>query len=499
MQLRKPKAEISAAFKQELERRYTAAARRERHARSFLEFVRDAWHVVEPGRPLVEGWAFRALCRHLEAVSRGQLLHLLITLPPGLTKSLLVNVFWPAWEWGALNRPDLKILGISYKQDHARRDGRRMRQLVDSPWYQGLYGHRVKLISHADEWFETSALGWRKARSSGSVTGERCDRLVIDDPHNSGSVESQAEREAVVLNIRENVLNRVNDVESTPIVVIMQRLHEADIAGVIIRDQLGFEHLNLPMRFIADRPCTTTIGFTDPRTVEGELLFPERFSAASVDDQEKRMQPYAFLAQYQQTPVSREGAWFKRADIELTSAPPPLLKRLVMGWDLAATEATGSKDPDYTAGVLAGIDEANKIHVLEVMQFRMKTAMRNELIRATIALHGPDVLHHFPLEPGQAGLEQEDRFRRLFSGHQKLKFTRPLERKEIRAEGALIATQLGRVILHAFPKREAFINELCAFPGGRHDDQVDAFADVVRELEIRTAAQRYSDFLDNIG
>ena len=72
------------------------------------EFVRAAWHVLEPAHPFVDNWHVGAICELLEAVTLGQIQNLLINIPPRHLKSLLVSVFWPCWEWGARRRPDLR-------------------------------------------------------------------------------------------------------------------------------------------------------------------------------------------------------------------------------------------------------------------------------------------------------------------------------------------------------------------------------------------------------
>src|SRR5947208_16586696 len=77
----------------------------EKGRRRLSDFVRAAWPVVEPGRPLVWGWHLDAVCEHLEAVTAGHLRNLLITIPPGCTKSRTVGVFWPAWTWLRWRRP----------------------------------------------------------------------------------------------------------------------------------------------------------------------------------------------------------------------------------------------------------------------------------------------------------------------------------------------------------------------------------------------------------
>jgi hypothetical protein len=83
-----------------------------------IHFVRHFWSVLEPSTKLIEGWPLEAICLHLEAVTFGEINRLLINVPPGFMKSLLVNVFWPAWEWGPMG-----LAHLSSSSSHGRRDG----------------------------------------------------------------------------------------------------------------------------------------------------------------------------------------------------------------------------------------------------------------------------------------------------------------------------------------------------------------------------------------
>src|SRR5207248_5263203 len=118
---------------------------REYAARSLSEFVSQAWHVVEPATPFVPGFHIDAIVDHLEAVTRGQIRNLLITVPPRHMKSLLVSVFWPAWEW--IRWPERRWLYSSYGAQLSIRDSVKCRRLVESPWYQARWGHRFALTS----------------------------------------------------------------------------------------------------------------------------------------------------------------------------------------------------------------------------------------------------------------------------------------------------------------------------------------------------------------
>src|SRR5437016_131595 len=168
-------------------------------ARSLLEFVRQAWPIVEPSTPLVPGWHIDAIIEHLEAVSRGQIRNLLINVPPRHMKSLLVSVFWPAWEW--IRYPQRRWLYSSYGAQLSIRDSVKCRRLIESPWYQQRWGDRFALTSDQNTKgrFDNNRSGYRLSTSvGGAATGEGGDRIVCDDPHNVQEAESDSVRKATV-------------------------------------------------------------------------------------------------------------------------------------------------------------------------------------------------------------------------------------------------------------------------------------------------------------
>src|SRR6478609_620630 len=334
---------------------------------SLAEFVKRAWHTVEPSQPYVHGWHIDFICEHLEAITRGEIVdahvynRLLINIPPGMMKSLLVNVFWPAWEWGPCNLPGMRYICVSHSHNLALRDSMRMRRLVVSEWYAGHWGDRVQLRGdqNAKGKFETTAAGWREAVAAGSITGARGDRVLIDDALSVDDANSETVRDSVNQWFREAVPTRLNNPRVSAIVVIMQRLHEADLSGTILDNDMGYDHVMLPMRYESDRAAPTKLGLMDIRDVEGELLFEERFPLSVVERDEKIMGPYAAAGQHQQAPTPRGGGVVKDAWWMLWSDPvyPP------MDYILASLDTAYGLDEenDYSAltvwGVFSG--EAN--------------------------------------------------------------------------------------------------------------------------------------------
>ena len=296
---------------------------------SLAEFVKAAWSVIEPGQPYAHGWHIDFICAHLEAITDGDLNddgtyynRLLVNVPPGTMKSLLIGVFWPAWEWGPRNKPNMRYVCASHSLELAIRDSLRMRRLVTDEWYQGHWGDRVTITGdqNAKAKFETTATGSRQACAFAGITGYRGDRVIIDDPLSVDDANSDAKREGVVTLFKEAVTSRLNNPDESALVVVMQRLHELDVSGVILEaGGMGYDHIMLPMRFDPARACVTRLGYADPREIDGELLFPDRFPEHVVDRDEAAMGPYATAGQYAQSPEPRGGgiikdAWWKLWD-----------------------------------------------------------------------------------------------------------------------------------------------------------------------------------------
>ena len=318
------------------------AARLVRSAEENLsDFAKQAWHVLEPSTELKWGWALDAICEHLEAVTDGELTRLLMNVPPGSMKSLLTGVIFPAWEWGPQGKPGMRYLSTAHKQDLAVRDNLKCRRLIQSPWFQERWPVKLTSDQNAKTKFENDKTGFREAMAFTSMTGSRGDRVILDDPLSVDDAYSDAAIDAAEATFREALPTRVNNDESA-IIVIMQRLNEKDTSGIILKEKLGYTHLCLPMRFEKSRRCTTSLGFEDPRKEEGELLFPERFSAKTVDMYEKTLGEMAFAGQMQQAPAPTGGGILKVEHFKKWPADKaiPALDYVIQSYDTAFTEKT---------------------------------------------------------------------------------------------------------------------------------------------------------------
>lgn len=452
--------------------------------RSFHAFVLDMWSELEPETKLVDGWPLRAICAVLEAVEAGHIRKVLANVPPGFMKSMLVSVFFPAWLWGPRNRGGMRIISTSYAQDLAVRDNARARDLMQSEKYQRRWGSRVvfKDDQNAKMRYENTRNGFRQAASTGSaLTGHRGDILIIDDPHSVKSAESDVERAGARMWVGETVPTRFNNQKEGITIVIMQRLHQGDVSGFILGEQEDQEplpnyvHLMIPMRYEAARKCVIDVpGFhwEDPRTVEGELAWPERFAETEVAELEATFRraggEYAVSGQLQQNPIPRAGGMFQRQDFQIIERAPEGLFHICRGWDFAATkDGHGAR----TAGVKLALHQG-KVYILDAQFGRWGPNEVVQSIKHTAKIDGYNVMQSMPQDPGQAGKAQRAYLAGELVGAN-IHFSPESGSKEDRARPLSAQAESGNLYVVRGPWNEALINEFTNFPGAELKDIVD--------------------------
>jgi predicted phage terminase large subunit-like protein len=475
---------------EEMERTRRDAEAIRTRCESFEGFVKEAWHVIEPGTSLRWNWHLTAMCAHLEAVSDGRLPPWgIINVPPGSSKSTIVAVLWQAWEWGPRGQRHLRYVSTSFEEGNVTRDTRKCRDLIRSEWYRTLWPE-VEMVRAGETSFANSDTGSREGVTFAGITGKRGDRVVIDDPHSVKGAESEAERTRTVREFLEGGLNRSNDALTSAMIVVMQRLHETDLTGALLARKLGFWHLMIPMEFEPERRCTTPLvveggrNWTDPRTYTNELMDPGRFPQEAVDRQ-KEAGDYAWAGQYQQRPAPRGGGMFKvpedwaldRSEGGRVVTHCPDGGRTVAGWDAAGSKRKTSPYSVRVKMTRVGGD----YYIRHVVRRRTDPTELDQMVRDVVKDDGLGTFQSLPQDPGQAGKSQKWAWAEQLAGYD-FKITPETGDKETRAEPFAAQWGAGRVFLVKGDWNSEYIDELRGFPAGTYKDQVDASSRAFAEL-----------------
>lgn len=504
--------------------------------RDMREFVKGAWPIVEPGAPFVGGFHIDAICDHLTYCSLGDIDDLVINIPPRHSKSMIGSVMWPAWEWTWW--PYSQWMCATYAKDLTIRDSVKCRKVIQSRWYQERWGNIVKLTGDINQKmrFQNSENGYRLATSvGGQATGEGGSRILIDDAHNMSEVESDKVREGVISWWRDTMSTRGNDPTRLVRVIIAQRGHHKDLPGYCL-SQGTWVHLNLPGYFVPKKRCVTkalkdgnrdyalrnqrkhvndvfppeknpryevplvkgaTI-FKDPRTIERQLLNPERFNQQSMRKISSELTERGEAAQIQQEPSIPGGniikrKWWRRWEDE-ESLPPMIM--VIQSWDTAFEE--GEED-DYSActtwGVFEWSDPLEGDH-------DWKSRYPGQTRLALMLLHRWKDKVGFPyLRKKAAELAKQWKVDRILiekksSGHGLIKEMRRKgaqvgymvraikvsKDKTVRTHSASLPFEQGCVFFVQRDWAKEVIDEVAEFPSGEYDDIHDTVTQAVNHL-----------------
>mgnify|MGYP003337266122 FL=1 len=383
----------------------------------------------------------------------------------------------------------------------------------------------------------------------------RGDIVIIDDPHSVEGAASEAMRATTTEWFLEAVPTRLNNPDRSAIVVIMQRLNEGDVSGVILDKNLGYEHLCLPMEFEADRRCETSIGFEDPREEEGELLFPERFPHEVVERDKRVMGPYATAGQFQQRPSPRGGgiiqrSWWQLYDDEEAAAQGlnsgnayPDMDYIIASLDTAYTEKQ-ENDASYLTvwgvwqrgGASAKAILSNKGERLDLIDDRdtIPCVMLMHAKEMRLHIHGSEVMRN----PGESDYSFRMREKEGWGlvewvMHMCNQFRVDMLLVESKASGLSVAQEIKRLnrnnswavqlinpgsidkVARAYAVQATFSNgqvwapdrdwadkvitQCEVFPKGKHDDAVDSTTQALRYLRERGFLNRQEDVLAGVN
>lgn len=463
---------------------------------SFDAFAQRAFRIIEPGIKYEWNWHIGCIAAHLEAVYSGDILRLIINIPPRTLKSYTVAKAFPAWVMG--KKPETKFINTGYSLDVVESNSMGCRAIMRDAWYQSCFPAAVidPLMDRNTHFKTTQGGQFYAATTLSSITGVGADYLVIDDPIKPMEATSETVRASINQNIRNTLFSRLNDRRTGKILMVMQRLHEDDPTGNLLRDG-GYTLLKLPSE--AKTPISISLGSQTWKMKPGELLFPQRLPRAELDRLIVDMTEYNYQGQYLQDPVPVGGGEFKEQWLNYYGADDinPKDMNICITVDPSAGEAANKikkKSSDWTAMMVIGLAPDQNYYLLDIVRDRLNPTERVDMLfilhRKWLELGGKPIKvgyerygmmadthyikakqktdnYRFPLIELGGQLSKENRIRRLIPDMQHGRWYLP---------NNLIYTDSEARTFDLV--KELVYSEMPSFPKARFDDMLDALSRV---------------------
>ena len=447
------------------------------YRQDFLSFVHGMFDILHPGVKFIPGIHIEIIAAMLESTLQQGERRIIINIPPRYLKSMIVSVAWPAWLLGI--NPSYRILCACYSQKLSEKHSIDCRNLMMHDWYKNIFPE-TKIISSQKHKFITSDHGFRLATSvGGTVTGEGGDVLILDDPHNPFHIHSPNRRHAVKEWMQNTWLSRFNDKNKGVAVLVMQRLHEDDICGMLLNEEANWYHLCLP----ATAPERQEIRIQDKVYIreKGELLHPARENSKIINDIKKELGTYHFMSQYQQNPVGSENSMLGIEDIVVVDSLPDNL-RIFQSWDTAIkTLATN----DYSVGLTWGYDGVCH-YLIDILREKLDfPALYQQVIRL-YEKYLPSILIIEDKASGQSLIQQ------IRSCRSDLPVC-PMQvqhNKKLRFAIHVGLFEAKKICILQKQWTNDYVHELLSFPHAKHDDQVDATAHYLEYIALQQKSMR---------
>lgn len=466
--------------------------RRRELENSFYEFVKDAFMILHNGESMIDNWHVKYLCDLLQneviRISKGinKQHDIIINISPRSLKSFITTICLPAWAW--IIKPSLKFIGSSYSADLSVDHNIATRRIVESFWYKSKWGELVVLSpdQNTKSKFENTATGSRRATSTGgAITGSGANIIIVDDPINPEKARSELERDTANRYFDQTLTSRLNTPMVDMFVIIMQRLHENDLTGYLLRERPGsFKHICIPAEIHSNiYPEEIKTYYQDG------LFFPHRFSHTVLKNSRNALGSFGYAGQMLQAPTPEEGGIFKKAWAHYYNRADIQYDYLIDAWDCTFKDTVSS---DYVGCTVWGIKGANRylIYALHERMGFVKTIEKIQEIRKRFRTRKTIV------EDKANGSAVIDMLNSKIGGL--IAFNPGSKSKIERAYAVTPLWEAGNVLLPvkdlALFDLEDYLDELWKFPNAFHDDLVDSTTMALLYLNARkqTSLRRFS-------
>lgn len=442
---------------------------------SFFDFVQRFWSTIIPEKP-VWNWHIRYLCNELQELAERVFKRLpkkqdlIINISPGTTKSTICSIMFPAWCW--TRDPTIHTICGSYAMPLSLHLATQCRWVLQSDKFRRLFPD-FSLEEEAKGWMVNSKGGQRISASTGSnVTGKHAHIIIIDDPINPKEALSDVTIKTTNEWFDHTLMTRKVDKAMTPLVLIMQRLHQIDPTGHLLGKAEGkIKHICLP---------AVSSGKVKPEPLRknylGGLFDPRRLSTKILKQMKNDLGEYAYAGQFMQDPIPAGGGMFRPDFLQLATSPPRLID-VVRYWDKAGTQDAGA----WTVGLKMGVDVDKRFWIMDVVRGQWEANTRERIIAQTAVMDGKTVRIAVEQEPGSGGKESAQGTLKRLAGY-RVYLDRPVGDKVLRADPFAVQVNGGNVGMIIAPWNTVYLDEMRYFPFSTFKDQIDATSGAFAQL-----------------
>lgn len=346
-------------------------------------FTEKSFAILEPTTTFEYNWHIGCIAEHLQAVYDGEIAKLIINMPPRSLKTHTTSVSFAAWLLG--KDPTIQLMLTSFKAALAEQMTRRTRTVMQSEWYKECFpSTRLSEELNRQYYFETTEKGQYFSSAMANVTGVGCSIQICDDPLSPDEALSDQVRNSVIETIRGTLFSRFNDPRQAKFVLNMQRLHDDDPTGNLLKE-LGWYHLKLPAEAKTKSYHYSARG-KHWTLNEGDLLFPARFTPEVLSNARSLLGDYAYAGQYLQEPVPIGGGLIKLEWIQYYAqgSVKPATMNLVILVDPAGGDddekKRKDKSSDWTAMAVIGLAPDNNYYLLDLVRDRLNPTERIDVL-----------------------------------------------------------------------------------------------------------------------
>ena len=458
-------------------------AKAEMCRRSLYYFLQEFWDIVIQEDP-VWNWHIPYICDELQKLSsnikerKPKLYDIIINIPPGTTKSTIVSVMFPAWLWAI--DPSIRIISSSYSGDLSIELATKSKDIIESDRYRRYFPEvSIRRDKSGKQHYENEAGGFRYATSTGAtVTGFHAHIIINDDPVNPKQANSEVMRQTANEHTKTLSSRKVNK-ENTPVVTIMQRLHEDDVTGYLLKKKgETIRHLCLPAEVSDDvKPAELKARYVDG------LLDPKRLSRETLAEAKTDLGAQQYSGQYDQNPVPDGGniikyEWFRRislADFRAMRFREPIHFYLDTAYD---KKGRNDNDP---SGILAACRIGQHIYLVDAQKVYKGMPDLLRFLPDYVYTHGGDKESILHIEPKANGISVVQMLEEITTLNVRRTPT-PVDSKETRLKAVSPRIECGRVYIVEGSWNEEFTTGVCGFPSLKHDEFVDILGYAINDL-----------------